>query len=482
MQSAKDREFIRRTVWAISSALFAVLLLSIGSYIVMSENIKHEAASARVVSTSGHEHMYSQRIALLCLSLFSTKDIDLRNKLRAQIRELADSTEQSHRTLVLEHWPSTTSDDFPPEIKKFYFEPPVMLDQKIRSFISETRALIAVKDEDLSLDDPHLSAIVSLSTELLKDLDKLTMLYREEGERGIQRLQEIELLVLGATLLVLAGTGAAIFYPVIRRLGDELRQRTESAQALARMGEKLKSHAKELERSNQALDQFATIVAHDLRAPLRTISGFGELLLKKWDDRSSPEEKQYMGFLQGAIKRMDQLIVDLLAYSRVSSEVQSFEKIDMRQIVDEIAIDLKATIAEADTQLEIGSLPTIEGDRTQLRQLFQNLVQNALKFRHPKRKPHIKIYSERSQLGEQQAFRVIVEDNGIGFDQAHATRIFQVFKRLHTEEEYEGSGIGLAICKRVVERHHGQIIAQGIPGKGASIIALLPEHQEMARV
>jgi len=473
----KDQKFIKNMFWGCIAALVLVFLLSVGSFIVMNQNIRHEAANSTVVSLAGNMHMQSQRMALLGLSLASTKDAELRARLRSEIRELEASMEAAHRRLLRGESGDERGGGLPESLRQIYYDKPVDLDKKVQDFIAQATALADEQDALLTFDNSHLVSIILASRELLKDLAELTSRYRVEGEHGIVRLQSIASAVLTVTIIVIFVLAGVIFYPMLKILSRELQQRSQSAAALEDMTQKLQDHADELERSNKALNEFSGIIAHDLRAPLRTISAFGDLLKKKSEVVWTQQEQKFIELIQGAIARMDRLIVDLLGYSRVSSQVQSFEKIDLSELLEEVLFDLKSSIAEFDAKLTVDKLPTIEADRTQIRQVFQNLIQNALKFRHSQRKPEISIKAEKTNLQKQTAHRFEIRDNGIGFDPVHSKRIFQVFRRLHGESEYEGVGMGLAICQRIVERHGGDIWAEGEKDKGAAIIFVLPERQ-----
>ncbi|MBA3994392.1 MAG: PAS domain-containing sensor histidine kinase [Cyanobacteria bacterium DS2.3.42] len=231
----------------------------------------------------------------------------------------------------------------------------------------------------------------------------------------------------------------------------------------------------ELERSNEDLQQFAYVCSHDLQEPLRVISNYTQLLAKRYMGKTLDEDAhEFIDFTLDATKRMHQLINDLLLYSRVETKGRGFVTVDMNEIVEMALSNLSVAIQECDAKIEFNNLPSVRGDSSQLIQLFQNLVGNALKFRSDK-PPVVRITS--SPQGDMHRFTV--SDNGIGFDMKYSDRIFIIFQRLHVRETYEGSGIGLAVCKKIVERHNGRLSAESTVGNGASFHFTLPKTDSM---
>ena len=251
----------------------------------------------------------------------------------------------------------------------------------------------------------------------------------------------------------------------------------------------LKDFAARLERSNRELQDFAYVASHDLQEPLRKVSVFGERLKAKCSEVLGDEGKDYLDRMQKATGRMQGLINDLLNFSRVTTKSQPFAAVDLNEVVREVTTDLEARIEQVGGRVEAGQLPTIEAEPLHMRQLLQNLIGNALKFRRPDTKPVIKITAvigkhppapgSRS-TAPREMVRLSVSDNGIGFDEKYTERIFQVFQRLHSRAEYEGTGIGLAITRKIVEHHSGEITAKSKPGEGATFIVTLPVKQRKA--
>lgn len=248
-----------------------------------------------------------------------------------------------------------------------------------------------------------------------------------------------------------------------------------------RAEETVLSVARELRRSNSELEQFAYVASHDLQEPLRKIQAFGDLLRNKYAPQLPDPGREYITKMQGSAGRMSRLIEDLLAYSRVTTHARPFARTDLNAVLRDVVDDLEVRITRTAAAVDVGPLPTVDADPSQMRQLFQNLLGNALKFTQAGTAPLIRVRGELATepnlSGDRiEVCRVTVEDHGIGFDEKHLTRIFQVFQRLHGRTEYDGTGVGLAICKKIVDRHGGTITARSRPGEGATFVVTLPVH------
>jgi PAS domain S-box-containing protein len=243
----------------------------------------------------------------------------------------------------------------------------------------------------------------------------------------------------------------------------------EDATERRRAEQMLAARTAELARSNQELERFAYVASHDLQEPLRTMAGYAQLLAERYRGRMGQEADDFVGFIVDASDRMRELIQGLLAYARVSTERPSRDQVDVEALVREVVAHLHAAAEERGAVIAVGPLPRVAGSAGQLRQLFQNLITNAIKF-SADGPPEVKVTAERAS--EEVVFGVA--DNGIGLDPAEADRIFEIFQRLHGRMEYPGAGIGLAICRRVVEQHGGRIWVESAPGRGATFKFTLP--------
>ncbi|HEX2386416.1 MAG TPA: ATP-binding protein, partial [Candidatus Binatia bacterium] len=233
--------------------------------------------------------------------------------------------------------------------------------------------------------------------------------------------------------------------------------------------EQLAVQALELRRSNAELEQFAYVASHDLQEPLRKVASFCQLLQQRYGGQLDARADQYIGFAVDGAQRMQALINALLSYSRVGSQGKAFERIDCEKILDGTLAVLKRAIEESGAEITRGPLPTVMADPAQLGQLFQNLIGNALKFRDH-RPPVVRVAAERKD----KEWLFSVADNGVGFELKYADRVFVMFQRLHAKDEYPGTGIGLAVCKKIVERHGGRIWVESAPGQGSTFYFTIP--------
>jgi light-regulated signal transduction histidine kinase (bacteriophytochrome) len=236
-----------------------------------------------------------------------------------------------------------------------------------------------------------------------------------------------------------------------------------------RAEEALRLATEELKRSNDDLQQFAYVASHDLQEPLRVVTGFLDLLKGRYQGKLDAKADEYIGFAVDGATRMSGLIRDLLAYSRVGSKGLQPRSVAVREVLDQAMTMLGRSVDESGARITIRDLPTVQADGTQLAQVFQNLVGNALKFRS-ERPPEIEVGARR-EAGE---WRFWVKDNGIGLDPAQSRLAFELFQRLHDRTKYPGTGMGLAICKKIVERHGGRIWVESEPGEGSTFWFTLP--------
>jgi signal transduction histidine kinase len=250
----------------------------------------------------------------------------------------------------------------------------------------------------------------------------------------------------------------------------------------------LKKYNNELIRSNEDLEQFAYAASHDLQEPLRKIRAFGDRLLTKFSPLLGEQGEDYIHRMQSSSARMQLLIEDLLAFSRISSVERIHELIDPLILINEVKEDLDIQLSSTNSTITLEHIPEFQGDRIQMKRLFQNLISNAVKFQKEHEKPHIKISGETILAGEiggqlnaeipsnTPFVQISVKDNGIGFDEKYTKKIFNIFQRLHGRMAYEGTGIGLAICKKIVSNHHGIIEAKSIEGVGSEFIITIPKE------
>ena len=274
------------------------------------------------------------------------------------------------------------------------------------------------------------------------------------------------------------GGGAVIGASTIAR--DITEQKRAEAQ--------LKALTADLMQSNRELQDFASVASHDLQEPLRKIQTFADDLAENEMSGLNDESRDTLKRIQNAAGRMQRLINDLLSLSRITMRAQPFVRVDLNDIARDVLSDLEVRINETGGRVDISEIPTIDAEPLQMRQLFQNLIGNALKFNSPGRAPIVRVHGEliggeerpagsSSEAQAQQLCQITFEDNGIGFDEKYVDRIFAMFQRLHGRNEYEGTGMGLAICRRIAEHHGGSITARSAPGRGSTFIVTIPTRR-----
>jgi light-regulated signal transduction histidine kinase (bacteriophytochrome) len=269
---------------------------------------------------------------------------------------------------------------------------------------------------------------------------------------------------------------------------DQMAQALEEREIERRQAEQaLSEYALDLEHRNRELQDFANIASHDLQEPLRKIQIFSDLLIRRYIGELDDRACFYLQSMNESASRMQGLLRDLHSYSQVITRGKPFVRTDLVEIFQRVTKDLDYQIEKSEAKIEVNSLPVIEADPTQMYQLFQNLLSNSLKFHKPGQKPFIRIETKNIQrnatsvnkmTNDSKTCEILFKDEGIGFDEKYLDRIFQPFERLHSVGEYEGTGMGLAICRKIVERHGGAITAASIPGDGATFIIHLPYQQK----
>lgn len=267
-------------------------------------------------------------------------------------------------------------------------------------------------------------------------------------------------------------------------LEQEIEERKISEEKVHLLNQQLVQNNSELKVINEELDRFAYVASHDLQEPLRKILIFSDVMSSRLSSYPDAEVQACLAKIGKASERMQRLINDLLKFSRHANLEADFQKVDLADVVRDVLSDMEPELLKKDVKIELGSLPFIWGIPSQIHQLFQNLLSNSVKFSREDVTPKISIYSEQvvlpsllNQSETQKFHQIFIKDNGIGFDSKYAKDIFVVFKRLHSYHEFEGTGIGLSICKKIVEKHNGQITATGKSGEGATFIITLPQKE-----
>jgi PAS domain S-box-containing protein len=336
-------------------------------------------------------------------------------------------------------------------------------DARIRVVNGAVTHLLGFKDADLlgrSIDTLEVTQSEHTISRTLKDLARKGPI--RDQERLMRQKESDEPVAVSLSISPVTDGDVQQGAVVIAR---DIRER-KSAEA------ELHEAMRRLEQSNRELEDFAYVASHDLQEPLRKIQAFGDRLHAKYASELPEQAQDFIARMQSAAKRMQVLINDLLAFSRVTTKAQPFVPVDLEHVAREVAHDLEIRTHEAGAHVEIGKLPELDADPLQMRQLLQNLISNALKFRREGVPPLVVVAG--SIEGENA--QIVVTDNGIGFEEKYAERIFTMFERLHGRGSYEGTGIGLAICRKIVERHGGEVMARSTPGIGSTFTITLPLH------
>lgn len=357
--------------------------------------------------------------------------------------------------------------------------------QRIVVLTNREEILAAVRqvktDEGIELMRAISQLINEIESEEFLQLDQSKRVARDNREFIIMAL----LLANGLGLIL----SLAVFYIWYRNANKVAHLNSALTAANVELEEKvgartqaLVQYSEELQRSNRELEEFAFVASHDLQEPLRKIRAFGDRLQQKFSGQLGETGADYVMRMQAASGRMSALIDDLLSFSRVTTKQRPFVQVDLNDVMRKVMDDLDYAVEQSNAQIHIDPLPTIDADPSQIAQVFTNLIANSLKFCQRDTRPIITVTCERNLASpiadDDRAWCCLrFSDQGIGFEAQYAERVFSLFQRLHGRDEYSGTGIGLALCRKIVERHSGTITAQSVPGEGAVFIIHLPVTQ-----
>ncbi len=431
------------------------LIIALDPWLLLTGTNRLEQTTIEGLSRANHQYVYLERVGLLAWRLVSIEQPEVRKATRRALVQTAQSMEDELELPTA----------LPPD-----------LEADLRHTVERAQDLATRPASRLSKDDPEFLALDAQIEALLPRVGGYVDGREATLREQIVTLQRQEWGSFAARLGLLIVLALAVFRPMAQRIEAEFKQR-ETVEA------QLRAYAERLEQNNRDLEEFAYVASHDLQEPLRKILAFGDRLARLHGEELSPEGSDYLQRMLNASRRMQALIQGLLTYSRVTTRARPFGEVDLKEIVDEVLEDLETVLEETGGEVHVGPLPQVKGDPLQMRQLLQNLIANALKFHRPDTPPQVRVEGRRRTINDQEGHthevtEIMVSDNGIGFDEKYLDRIFQPFQRLHGRTEYPGTGMGLAICRKIVERHHGTITARSRPGEGSSFIVRLPARQD----
>jgi PAS domain S-box-containing protein len=330
--------------------------------------------------------------------------------------------------------------------------------------------------------NPALCRILGYTEQELLELTSIDITHPDDRKSGVLEAQEVfrgERNEFSIEKRYLTAQGASVWVRVHSTLLHDAEGRPwrnlvliEDVTENKNTQNALAHRTEELVRSNKELEQFAYVISHDLQEPLRTISGYSKLLANRYKGKLDDQAQEFLSYLVGGTQRMSALIRDLLHYSQVTEDVDPTELVNLDEVIKIALLNLEVTIEDAGASVTADRLPAVPGRRIRLIQLFQNLISNALKYRHPERTGQVMIYAEHDS---QSTLHICVEDNGIGIAPQHHERIFGIFQRLNGET-YSGTGIGLALCRKIVEQHGGRLWVESQLGHGAIFRFTLPRN------
>ncbi len=358
----------------------------------------------------------------------------------------------------------------------------ILLEKLIRDKLTITKERIRIKTSNPK------STIVNAVGKRRMDLLRAHVALMVETEQTLMNVRDRQAgRSFRNTLIIISSLSLLTFLTLLvlyRLLEQELTHRQQTEDQLRFYDSQLRGQIRQLEASNEELERFAFVASHDLQEPLRKIQSFSNLITDRYGNLFDSDSLLFMSKISNSAERMSKLIKDLLNFSRISSHREDFKPVPLNDIVQRILDDQELRIKGLDVHLEVASLPVIEGIPSQMDHLFNNLISNALKFIRPGVQPllriNVQVVTGENYMGlapDRHYVEITIEDNGIGFDEKYVDHIFKVFQRLHGKSAFAGTGIGLAICKRVVMYHHGYITARSQPNKGTTFVVVLPESQ-----
>ena len=398
--------------------------------------LKQKKTDANTINVAGKQRMLSQRIT----NEFCA--IDRGAKSDEFLIELLDQWKNAHQLLISRSTKSTV----------------VSGDIKVTNELRKLDKYISFTEEQVKLlgkSKPNLETITQNQNSFLSEMDAIVKILEKNSDKKLRFIVQIEYLLFFLALLILILEVYFIYRPIEKEM-------KASSLILEEKNEKLNHAFEKIKVKNKELNEITYIASHDLQEPLRTVSSMVDMFSTRYKESFDELGKMMLGFIESATSRMRNLVKDLLEYS-VLGQNRELSEVDCNEILNDVKQDLDHTISQSNTIITWGNLPVLTAYKSELRLLFQNLISNAIKFQRPENQPKIEITSESS--GEYWKFKV--SDNGIGIKEKYKEKIFSIFKRIHSKEEYEGTGIGLSHCKKIVDMHDGKLWVESEEGEGS---------------
>jgi len=412
-------------------AIVLTTLLIITNQVIIQYFLAQKRYDAKIINVSGKQRMLSQRLTGSVHHYYLTKD----EQVREEIQQNFEEWENVHYSLI------NGSQQL--KIKKLPSDIALKLEEITSKVVYAKKILNNI--DDLNISD--LEQFKNSQNVFLTKMNKAVKSLEKASDRKLTTIIVTEIILAVLTLFVLCGEILWVFVPAVRQSEQQ---------------------NKNLQENNKILEQYAYIASHDLRTPVTNIAGFLRLLEKKVRHKLNNNELKYLDFIREEIERMDETTKDLMTYA-IANNVKK-DKVDFKQVVEEVIVEW---VNEENNDITVGKLPeNLVADKNLMKLLFKNLISNAVKFMPKDRQPQIEIFSEK-QKG---TYVFKIKDNGIGIPDADKQKIFGIFKRLHTRKAYNGTGIGLALCRRIVEGHQGRIWVQSTEGTGSTFCFTIPTN------
>lgn len=472
---AHDPRAVAGQVWRRPIVALVILgILALASFAVFQWELQAAEHQQEVIDDTGQQRTQTLRVVEAATHYVLEPDAAERDAARERMVAEKDVLVAVHRRLVASDPFRDADDRLVPEFRTVLEDPPHRLEATLAGFAEAVEKLAAADASSRGSAHPAYLAVHDQGEDVIAGYDELARTQVVRGESRVAQLQTIAFAGLAATIVMLFLTAVVAVRPIVQRVETELENLNAVNERLemrvARRTRELEERARALERSNKELQQFAAVAAHDLQEPLRMVSSYLQLLERRYRGELDDEAREYIDYAVGGSNRMKGLIDDLLMFAQVGASGRPLTPMSLQKAYEEAVDNLGPYLQEEGAKVANGTLPRVMGDHHEIVQLFQNLIQNGVKYQAPGRTPQVHVSAEEAD----HTVTVRVQDNGIGIDPKYHERVFGLFQRLHSRNEYPGTGIGLAVCKKTVERHGGRIWIESDGRTGTAFLFTLP--------